>query len=151
MVHSTVFVNGTRCNSGRRQLVTPKPASATDAPINFKKLRRDHSSPFNCAAPDGNSRSSQARNSGVSLSSAALRQYWRPLFGSGGWVTMRFIDDRSGNSRRGLYSSAPLASGRSRVVLIFSSSQNLLLHPWVGHIGRRTPLDSHHPVSNPDS
>src|SRR5947209_9394216 len=115
MVHSTLLVNGTRCASGLRQLLTPNPASATDAPINFKKLRRDHSSPFSCAAPDGNSRSSQARNSGVSLNSAVLRQYWRPLFGAGGCVTMRFIDDTSGSSPTDLYSSVLSASGRSRV------------------------------------
>src|SRR5213082_2097369 len=115
MVHSTVLVKGTRCSSGRRQLLTPNPASATDAPISFKKLRRDHSSPFNCAELDGNSRSSHSRNSGVSLSSLVLRQYWRPLFGAGGCVTMRFIDDKFGSSRTGLHSSVPSVSGRSHV------------------------------------
>src|SRR5438270_13840349 len=70
MVHSTVLVKGTRCSSGRRQLLTPNPASATDAPISFKKLRRLHSSPFSCAALKGNSRSSHSRNSGVSASSS---------------------------------------------------------------------------------
>src|ERR1043165_3101557 len=95
MAHSTLFVNGTRCASGRRQLVLPKPASAMEAPINFRKPRRDHSSPLSWSAPAGNSRPSQPRNSGVSLSSPRLRQYRFPVSFSGGCSKTRFIGQAS--------------------------------------------------------
>src|SRR5213075_401941 len=91
IVHSTFLVKGTRCSSGRRQLVRPIPASAIDAPINFKKSRRDHSSPFSSAEPGGNSRSNHCRNSGVSFNSPRLRQYFVPVDGSGGWWKICFI------------------------------------------------------------
>ena len=79
MTHSALFVKGTKCISGLRQLFNPKPASAIEAPINLRKLRRDTSSPVSSAAPAGNSRSNQSRNSGVSLNSPRLRQYCFPV------------------------------------------------------------------------
>src|ERR1043166_2504529 len=79
------------CISGLRQLVGPTPASAIDAPISFRKSRRDHSSSLSSEAPAGNSRSSHSRNSGVSLSSCKLRQYFLPVSGSGGCCNTRFM------------------------------------------------------------
>src|SRR5688572_6306832 len=67
---------GTSSSSGWRvQALTP--ASASDAPINFRKFRRptgsSHSDAF-C----GNSRWRKSLNSGVSVSDSRLRQYSRP-------------------------------------------------------------------------
>src|SRR6185503_5999524 len=67
---------GTISSSGCRvQALTP--ASASDAPISFRKLRRptgsSHSDAF-C----GNSRCRNSLNSGVSTSDSRLRQYSRP-------------------------------------------------------------------------
>src|SRR6185437_6453852 len=69
------------------------PASANEADMIFTKCRRvtgsDHS-----LAPVGNSRSNHWRNSGLAANSSRLRQYWRPVSGSGhfGGIVL-LIDD----------------------------------------------------------
>src|SRR5437588_501275 len=54
------------------------PASASDAPINFRNPRRDTESSHS-DAPSGNSRRSMSRNSSLPVSSSRLRQYSGPL------------------------------------------------------------------------
>jgi len=63
---------GTIVSFGQRQAATP--ASAKDAPASFRNCRRD-GPPALSGATNGNSASSQRRNSGESARSSGLRQY----------------------------------------------------------------------------
>ncbi len=62
-------------SSGRRHATMP--ANPSEAPISFNSERRD--APSSSVAPSGNSRSSHARASGFSASSATERQYRFPV------------------------------------------------------------------------
>ena len=71
---------GMMCSVGWR-VQALRPASASEAPISFRKLRRPStrsSSSLQPIACCGNSRSSRSRNSGVAARSSRLRQYSRP-------------------------------------------------------------------------
>src|SRR3569833_739805 len=75
-------VKGTIFSTGRRQPVSPTPASAKLEAMIFTKLRRETPSSSSLAFA-GNSRSSHVRNSGVSETSSRLRQYFGPVSGGG--------------------------------------------------------------------
>jgi hypothetical protein len=60
-------------DTGRRQPVSPTPASRNEADMIFMKCRRVTGSLIS-GAPAGNSFSTHCRNSGVSASSSRLRQ-----------------------------------------------------------------------------
>src|SRR5687767_16037654 len=86
--------NGTICSYGRRQPVSPTPASAKLEAMILTKFRRETPS-SNSLAPAGNSRSNQVRNSGVSATSSRLRQYFVLLSvcGQGGGIVFIYLLD----------------------------------------------------------
>src|ERR1700677_3671167 len=101
-----MWANGYIFSTGRRQPVAPRPASRKEADMILTKARRENGS-VNSLAPEGNSRSTHWRNSGVSASWSKLRQYFGPVSGSGQAGGIVFIGDRwnnfaaTGHSSRG--------------------------------------------------
>src|SRR3954452_20169110 len=84
------------CSTGLRQPVTPTPASRKDADMILTKFRRETGS-LHSPAAEGNSRSTQLLNSGVSASWSKLRQYFGPMSGSGQGGGIVFIGGRQSN------------------------------------------------------
>src|SRR5437016_4843041 len=72
-----------RCSGLRQPLpARPRPASMNEADMILTKCRRETGS-VHSLAPAGNSRSTHCRNSAVSANCSRLRQYLRPVSGSG--------------------------------------------------------------------
>jgi len=138
MVHSTLLVNWDQMRSGsgnclrqtrRARRCAHQFQERCDATIHRRSV----------GSTGWELRSSQARNSGVSLNSAALRNS-----GDGLWLG-RMCDDtlhhgRSGNFSTVLYSSVLSASGNLALVSLFFFAKSSVASS-AGHISQRTPLD----------
>src|SRR6187455_3332093 len=105
-------VKGTIFSTGLRQPVRPTPANAKLDAMIFMNVRRVEASAANSLAPDGNSRPSHSRNSGVSATSSRLRQYFGPVSGCGHGGGIVFIYDTQSRIAADARSSAAPARFR---------------------------------------